>query len=220
MATMSSSHSMLSPGTVAVRHAFIVDRSPLRRRERSSVMPHSGHVAAHVATISSCIGQTYGVGVGISDSLGPASSRTSGRSPANDAATSGCIGHSWYAVSVVGLGSVVAVEKRHLGPEREDLVGRTFEVPLDLLASGGELWIGAQRVERRGSVAAAMPPYRNGAEVVHVIRGAVFERARRPASRTARPALHVLTVRAGRCRRTPRVRSDHCRHRRASCERR
>ena len=39
-------------------------------------MPHSGHVAAHVAVISACIGHAYGIGVGVSgdrrDQLHPA----------------------------------------------------------------------------------------------------------------------------------------------------
>ena len=63
--------------------------------ELCNVIPQSGHDAAHAATISSCIGQVYGIGVGTSGEDGTSVIPHFGQVPANDAAISGCIGQSW-----------------------------------------------------------------------------------------------------------------------------
>ena len=62
--------------------------------DESKVIPHSGHVAAHEAVISACIGHTYGVGVGVSGCAGTSFIPHFGHVAANEAATSGCIGQA------------------------------------------------------------------------------------------------------------------------------
>ena len=70
---------------------------------------------------------------------------------------------------------VFAVQKRHAGEEGEDLVGRPVEVGPDRLVDGGEVGVGAQRLERRSGTAARAGCDRESAEVVHPIRGAMLQ---------------------------------------------
>ena len=98
------------------------------------------------------MGQTYGVGVEL------VRQRGNQLHPALWACSrEGCGDVGVHRACVVAgldrrLRPVVAVEERHLRPEGEHLVGGTLEIVLDALASGGQVRIGPQRVERaRGS---------------------------------------------------------------------
>ena len=80
---------------MAVRDAFIVLGLGDAIGARAASSRRADTDAAHEATISSCIGQVYGIGVGTSGDAGTSVIPHFGQVPANDAAISGCIGHSW-----------------------------------------------------------------------------------------------------------------------------
>ena len=70
---------------------------------------------------------------------------------------------------------VCPVEQRHQRVEREHLVRRPFGVVADRLVLGGELGVGAQRLERPGGRAGRAVGDGERAEVVGVIGGAVLQ---------------------------------------------
>jgi hypothetical protein len=57
-------------------------------------MLHLGQLAAEVAVISACIGQTNAVGASVSAGAGMSFMPHSGHLPAHEATTSGCIGQA------------------------------------------------------------------------------------------------------------------------------